>query len=255
MKPGLEHTTVDGVATLTVRNPAKRNAMTTDMWRELRELLAQLGADRDVRALVLTGYGGTFCGGADINSLRAPDGYEPARLAVEAEAALLAFPRPTLAVVRGHCVGGGCQLAAACDLRFACDDALFGVTPARLGIPYPLSSTRRLVSLTGQATAKYLLYSAELIGADRALRTGLVDEVLPSGALDQRVAEFTTTLATRSQLSQAVAKEYVEGTVRGDLPGLERQEFWVREALDSGELAEGAGAFLEGRAPHFPWTP
>lgn len=120
--------------------------------------------------------------GADIASLRDPAG-RPQALAVRAEEALAAFPRPTLAAVRGYCVGGGSQLAAACDLRFAEEGASFGVTPAKLGIVYPSSSTRRLVALVGPAAAKFLLFSGELIGTERALRTGLVDEVLPAGAL------------------------------------------------------------------------
>ncbi|OEV15777.1 enoyl-CoA hydratase, partial [Streptomyces nanshensis] len=108
-------------------------------------------------------------------------------LAVAAEEALAAFPKPTVAAVHGHCVGGGCQLAAACDLRFAAHDALFGITPAKLGIVYPASSTERLVRLVGPATAKFLLYSGELIDAERALRTGLVDEVHRGEELDERV--------------------------------------------------------------------
>ncbi|MBB1247261.1 enoyl-CoA hydratase/isomerase family protein, partial [Streptomyces durbertensis] len=208
MEPGLDLRCEDGVATLTLRNPAKRNAMTTEMWRRLPETLDGLASDGDVRALVLTGWGETFCAGADISSLR--DSMAPQRLAVAAEEALAAFPRPTLAVVRGHCVGGGCQLAAACDLRFAAEDALFGVTPARLGIPYPAAATARLARLAGASTAKYLLYSAELINAERALRVGLVDEVLPAEALPARVAEFTATLTARSRLTQAVAKEFTD---------------------------------------------
>lgn len=253
MEPGLEHETVDGIATVTLRHPAKRNAMTIGMWRQLPKVLSELSSDPAVRALVLTGHGSTFCAGADIGSLREVGADDsPQELAVDAEEALAAFPKPTLAVVRGHCVGGGCQLAVACDLRFASDDAVFGVTPARLGIPYPASTTRRLVELTGPATTKYLLYSAELIGAERALRTGLVDEVLPAGALDQRVAEFAAVLVARSQLSQAVAKEYV--THAGSEPDTERQAYWARQASDSGETAEGVAAFLERRAPRFPWT-
>ncbi len=171
--PAVEH----GVATVVIANPAKRNAMTPAMWRSLPELLEGLAADPAVRVLVLTGAGDTFCAGADISTLR--EGADTAQeLAVAAEEALAAFPRPTLAAVRGFCVGGGSQLAAACDLRFAEEGASFGVTPAKLGIVYPASSTRRLVSLVGPATAKHLLFSGELIGTERALRTGLADEVL-----------------------------------------------------------------------------
>jgi enoyl-CoA hydratase/carnithine racemase len=246
MEPQLLHDVTDGVATVVVHHPAKRNAMTAAMWRSLPPLLAGLAADPGVRALVLTGADGTFCAGADISTLRgSPE--EAQRLAVLAEEALAAFPKPTLAAVRGHCVGGGAQLAAACDLRFAEAGALFGVTPAKLGIVYPASSTRRLVSLVGPATAKYLLFSGELIDAERALRTGLVDEVLPEGLLTKRVTEFTRILASRSQLTQAAAKEFADGRT-------DRDAHWTEQARDSGEAAEGVTAFLERRAPRFSWS-
>ncbi|MYS47014.1 enoyl-CoA hydratase/isomerase family protein, partial [Streptomyces sp. SID5998] len=106
MEPQLLHEVTDAVATVVVHHPAKRNAMTAGMWRSLPPLLDSLAADPRVRALVLTGAGGTFCAGADISTLRgSPD--EAQRLAVRAEEALAAFPKPTLAAVRGHCVGGG----------------------------------------------------------------------------------------------------------------------------------------------------
>lgn len=246
MEPQLEHSVADGIATVVISNPAKRNAMTADMWRALPGLLGELAADREVRALVLTGAGGTFCAGADISTLREP-GDEQQSLAVRAEEALAAFPKPTLAAVRGYCVGGGSQLAAACDLRFAAEGALFGVTPAKLGIVYPASSTRRLVSLVGPAAAKYLLFSGELIDTERALRTGLVDEVLPVGELDKRVAEFTRVLVSRSLLTQAAAKEFATG--RRD-----RDAYWTEQARGSGDTAEGVAAFLERRGPRFTWS-
>ncbi|MEU2782972.1 enoyl-CoA hydratase/isomerase family protein [Streptomyces sp. NPDC007110] len=246
MEPQLLHRVADAVATVVVHHPAKRNAMTAAMWRALPPLLDTLAADPDVRALVLTGEGGTFCAGADISTLQGSP-REAQELAVAAEEALAAFPKPTLAAVRGHCVGGGAQLAAACDLRFAQQGALFGVTPAKLGIVYPASSTRRLVSLVGPATAKYLLFSGELIDAERALRTGLVDEVLPEGELDKRVTEFTRVLASRSQLTQAAAKEFANGRT-------DRDGHWERRARESGDTAEGVAAFLERRQPRFTWT-
>ncbi|MCH6163591.1 enoyl-CoA hydratase/isomerase family protein [Streptomyces marispadix] len=240
----------DGVTTLVLHNPAKRNAMTEAMWRELPGLLAGLADDASVRVLVVTGAENTFCAGADIATLR--DSVESSQaLAVAAEEALSAFPKPTLAAVRGHCVGGGAQLAAACDLRFASRDALFGVTPAKLGIVYPASSTRRLVRLVGPSTAKFLLFSGELIDAERALRSGLVDEVHPEEDLDARVSDFARTLVARSQLTQAAAKEFTGA----EAPGASRTEHWRRVAAESGEAAEGAAAFLERRAPCFRWTP
>ncbi|WP_338483117.1 enoyl-CoA hydratase/isomerase family protein [Streptomyces sp. SCSIO 75703] len=246
MEPQLRHRVDDSVATVVVSHPARRNAMTTRMWRELPGLLDALAADPGVRALVLTGEGATFCAGADITTLR--DGAEEAQaLAVRAEEALAAFPGPTLAAIRGHCVGGGAQLAAACDLRFAEEGALFGVTPAKLGVVYPASATRRLVALVGPATAKYLLFSGELIDAGRALRTGLIDEVLPAGELAARVDAFARTLVSRSRLTQAAAKEFAAG--RDD-----REAYWARQARDSGETAEGVAAFLERRTPRFGWS-
>ncbi|MEU1403121.1 enoyl-CoA hydratase/isomerase family protein [Streptomyces sp. NPDC005728] len=246
MEPHLSHQVDDSVATVVVRHPAKRNAMTAAMWRALPPLLDELAGDPGVRALVLTGEGGTFCAGADISTLRGSPA-EAQSLAVAAEEALAAFPKPTLAAVRGHCVGGGSQLAAACDLRLAEEGALFGVTPAKLGIVYPASSTRRLVSLVGPAAAKYLLFTAELIDTRRALRTGLVDEVLPEGELDKRVAELTRILVSRSQLTQAAAKEFANGRTG-------REAHWAEQAHGNGDTAEGVSAFLERRQPRFTWT-
>jgi enoyl-CoA hydratase/carnithine racemase len=243
MEPGLRTGVSDGTATVTISNTGKRNAMTARMWRELPPLLARLAADRAVRALVLTGEGGTFCAGADIGALRDTVD-EPQALAVAAEEALAAFPGPTLAAVRGYCVGGGCQLAAACDLRFAEEGALFGVTPAKLAVVYPVSATRRLVRLVGPSAAKYLLFSGELIDSARALRTGLVDEVLPEGELDKRVADFAAVLASRSRLTQTAAKELVDGAWAA---------YWAAQARESGDTVEGAAAFLERRAPRFTW--
>ncbi|WP_406133600.1 enoyl-CoA hydratase/isomerase family protein [Streptomyces anthocyanicus] len=246
MEPQLLHRVADSVATVVVHHPAKRNAMTTAMWRALPGLLDGLAADPGVRALVLTGEGATFCAGADISTLR-ESAEEAQGLAVRAEEALAAFPRPTLAAIRGHCVGGGAQLAAACDLRFAEETALFGVTPAKLGVVYPASATRRLVALTGPATAKYPLFGGELIDAARALRTGLVDEVLPEGGLGKRVAEFTRVLVSRSLLTQAAAKEFAAGRT-------DRDAHWAAQARGSGDTAEGVAAFLERRQPRFGWN-
>ncbi|MEU0693951.1 enoyl-CoA hydratase-related protein [Streptomyces niveus] len=244
--PRLVSAVADGVATVTITRPAKHNALTADMWRALPDVLARMATDPAVRALVLTGAGDSFSAGADIGALREP-GDAIQDLSVRAEEALAAFPKPTLAAVRGYCVGGGSQLAVACDLRFAEEGARFGVTPAKLGVVYRSSSTRRLVSLVGPSTAKYLLFSGELIESGRALRTGLVDEVLAPGQLGGRVAEFTRILAARSQLTQAAAKEYAAG--RED-----RDAYWDEQARGSGDREEGVAAFLERRTPRFEWT-
>lgn len=251
MPPGLAVATADGTATVTIANPARRNAMTPAMWAALPGLLAPLAADPAVRVLVLTGAGDTFCAGADISGFTDAAGMRAAQeAAVAAEEALAAFPKPTLAAVRGHCVGGGCQLAVACDLRFAAEGATFGVTPARLGIVYPASSTRRLVRLTGPATAKHLLFSAELIDHGRALRTGLVDEVWPPGTLAARVRDYAALLAARSLLTQSAAKDFT-----ADSPAPGREPYWSAQAATSPDPLEGATAFLTRRPPHFTWVP
>ncbi|WP_329363250.1 enoyl-CoA hydratase/isomerase family protein [Streptomyces sp. NBC_00669] len=241
--PGLLVSTEDGAATVTLSNSARRNAMTLGMWRALPRVLAGLAADPGVRLVVLTGEGEAFSAGADISELADPEGRRAAQeAALAAEEALAAFPKPTVAAVRGFCVGGGCQLAVACDVRFAARGARFGVTPARLGIVYPAASTRRLVALAGSGTAKYLLFSAELIDEERALRTGLIDEVVSDGdELDARVRRFAEVLTSRSRLTQAAAKEFAAGE-----PSAERVAYWARQAAESSEATEGAEAFLAG---------
>ena len=165
-----------GVATLCLNREEKRNAVTYDMWVAIGEYCRRLASDADVRVLVVRGAGAHFCAGADIAGLQAADrSYGEANL--EAEAALMAFPKPTIAFVQGACVGGGVQIATSCDLRIADTTARFGITPARLGIIYPAPALARVVRLTGPSAAKHLLYSAELITAERALRIGLIDEL------------------------------------------------------------------------------
>ncbi|MFC3503117.1 enoyl-CoA hydratase/isomerase family protein [Micromonospora krabiensis] len=238
------------VATVVIHNPPRRNAMTPAMWRQLPPLLDEVEADPSVRALVLTGAGDTFCAGADLTDLDELLAAGDGSIAVAAEERLARFAKPTIAAVRGACVGGGCQLAVACDLRIAADDARFGVPPARLGLVYPAPTTRRLARLVGPSAAKHLLFTAELIDAERALRIGLADEVLPGERLAARVAEITATIAQRSPLSVAAAKEIVD-----DRAAPSRIAWWHRKVADTGEAREGITAVRERRAPGFAWTP
>ncbi|WP_329519072.1 enoyl-CoA hydratase/isomerase family protein [Spirillospora sp. NBC_01491] len=251
--PEMRCEVAEGVGTITIDRPAKRNAMSAAMWRDLPVLLDGLAADPAVRAVVLTGAGGNFCAGADIAELADIHTGNGTALSTVAETALAAFPKPTLAAIEGFCVGGGCQLAAACDLRFATEGARFGITPAKLGIVYPAAATARLVRLVGPAAAKYLLYSADLIGAEHALRIGLLDEVVPADALRTRVAEFAATMASRSLLTQRATKDIVDAVSSGK-PVEEKARGWLDEFNASSDGAEGIAAFLEGRKPHFTWT-
>lgn len=250
---GLSVSYAGPVATVVITNPARRNAMTPDMWRALPSLLDQLETDPRVRVVVLTGAGDTFCAGADLGDLDELLDAGDASIAVAAEDRLATFAKPTVAAIRGACVGGGYQLAVACDLRIAADDARFGIPPARLGLVYPAPTTRRLVALVGPATAKLLLFTSELVTAPRAAALGMVDEVLPAADLDARVTDLTTTIAARSQLTVAAAKEIVAMAVAGTTDE-ERLRWWHRQVRDSGEAREGVTAFAERRTPRFGWT-
>ena len=243
----------DGVAVLTLDRPEKRNALTAAMWAALPELLRQLAQEPGLRVLLVTGAGGAFSAGADISELRdvyADPGTADAYHAVNvvAEEALAEFPHPTVAVVRGACVGGGCQLAVACDLRFAAPDARLGITPAKLGIVYPAVPTARLARLLGPARAKYLLFSGELVTAAQALVFGLVEEVAED--VEARALEFARTLASRSAQTQGAVKDVVAAVGEGRDPQA-AVAVWERASRTAPDVAEGLAAFLERRAPRF----
>ncbi|SFP57673.1 Enoyl-CoA hydratase/carnithine racemase [Geodermatophilus dictyosporus] len=262
MPENLKVTRDDAVAVLTIDRSEKRNALTAGMWAALPGVLAGLADDPAVRVLVVTGAGPSFCAGADIGDLLGgPDSGDPMaqlrRDNLAAQAALRDFPRPTIAMVRGHCIGGGVELATCCDLRFTDPTGVFGVTPARVGIVFTPTSVRQLVQLVGPATARYLLYSGELLDAENALRTGLVDRLLPAGDLAGEVRRFAEVLASRSALTQRAAKEVVAALADGrdDEAVQALAARWYRETAASGELAEGVAAFTERRPPRFPWRP
>ncbi|MBW8766436.1 MAG: enoyl-CoA hydratase/isomerase family protein [Geodermatophilales bacterium] len=246
------------VAVLTIDRPEKRNAMTAAMWAALPGVLATLAEDPAVRVLVVTGVGPSFCAGADISDLLS--GTDPAdpmadvrRDNLAAQAALRDFPKPTVAMIRGHCIGGGVEIAAACDLRFTDPTGVFGVTPAKVGIVYTPASTKTLIDLVGPSMTKYLLFSGELIDTATALRCGLVDRVLPAEELEPEVHRFADVLAGRSALSQRATKEVVAAlTAGGD--GEATASRWYRETVAAGELAEGVAAFTERRTPRFRWS-
>ena len=234
--------TRDGaVAVLTIDRPDKRNAMTAGMWAALPGLLEGLAGDPAVRVLVVTGAGPSFCAGADISDLLGgadPDDpmAEVRRHNLAAQTALRTFPKPTVAMIRGHCIGGGVEIASCCDLRFTDPTGVFGVTPAKVGIVYTPESTRTLLQLVGPATTKYLLLSGELIDAETALRTGLVDRLVPSEQLAGEVHRFAEVLASRSALTQRSTKEVVSALAEGrDIAAVEALAAgWYRETVASG---------------------
>jgi enoyl-CoA hydratase/carnithine racemase len=207
---------------------------------------------------VVTGAGPSFCAGADISDLLGgPDPADPMaavrRDNLAAQAALRDFPKPTVAMIRGHCIGGGVELAASCDLRFTDPTAVFGVTPAKVGIVYTPSSTKSLIDLVGPAMTKYLLFSGELIDAETALRAGLVDRLVAADDLEAEVHRFADVLASRSALTQRSTKQVIAALTTGaDAEAVVAD--WYRETVSSGELTEGVAAFAGRRTPRFPWT-
>jgi enoyl-CoA hydratase/carnithine racemase len=242
----------DGVAVLVLDRAAKRNALTAAMWQSLPEVLADLATVPGVRVLLVTGAGAHFSAGADIDDLHEayadPGGVHAYHsMNVAAEAALATSPIPTVAVVRGACVGGGCQLAVACDLRIAADTARFGVTPAKLGVVYPAEPTLRLARLVGPARAKYLLYTADLVDAARAVQFGLVEEVVPDAELDDRALALGRTVATRSPQSVGAVKAVIGADDEGRDPAMALAA-WQHRADD---VREGIEAFRAGRNPRF----
>ena len=244
------------IATLTIENTGKRNTLTAEMWLRLPEVLAELASDPGVKVLVVRGAGQDFSSGADIRDLarilHAP-GMPDGGLATAAENAVAVFPKPTVAAIDGFCVGGGWQIAAACDVRIAADRAIFGITPARIGIIYPLSGIQRLVSIVGLASAKYLLFSGELISSGHAVSLGMLAQVHPASELWTAVESFAGMLASRSQLSIQAMKQLVHAIATGS-DAVAISDAWQNEAAVSDDAGIGVAAFLAHEPPSFSWT-
>ena len=248
----LRLTVTDRIATLTIDRPARRNAMSFDMWSALPGLMADVAAS-DARVLVIRGTE-HFSAGADISEFATlRKGAEGARRygdAVHAgERSIARLPIPTIAAISGFCIGGGCEMALACDIRIAADNARFGITPAKLGIVYSFTSTRQLVATVGPAWAKQILFSADLIDAATALRIGLVNEVV--AALDGRVAQLAAGIASRARVSVRGAKQIVNQIVDGQTSEDQAIKALYESAVLSDDYAEGVNAFLAKREPEF----
>jgi enoyl-CoA hydratase/carnithine racemase len=243
------------VATLTIDRPEKRNAMSFDMWSALPDLLGKVDADDTVRALVIRGTD-HFSAGADISEfteLRAdPDGARRYGEVVHAgERSIATLSKPVIAAVNGVCVGGGCEIALACDIRIAADDARFGITPAKLGIVYNATSTKKLVDATGPAWARQILFTGELVDARTALRIGLVNELHPAGSVVDRATALAETMASRAQVSVRGAKTIIARITDGHFDEDETVHALYEASVTSDDYAEGVRAFMEKRPPRF----
>jgi enoyl-CoA hydratase/carnithine racemase len=248
------------VATLVLNRPDSHNAVRLGMYEALPDLLAEVDGDQAVKVLVVRGAGQkAFASGADISEFReVRANAETARAYNErvaaAELALEGMSKPTIAMVHGYCIGGGCGLALACDLRFVDERARFGITPAKLGLVYSLDSTKRLVDVVGPSRAKWILMSGQLVNADRAHQIGLADEVVPTDDLEKLTYEFAELLCTRAQFSIRATKQIVTRILAGQTEDDEATRDLRNSSFDTDDYAEGVRAFLEKRPPTFTWS-
>jgi enoyl-CoA hydratase/carnithine racemase len=256
--PHLSVTRDGGVVTVAFTRPDKHNAISYAMWHAFGRLMPLLAADDGCDVVVVRGTpGGPFSSGADISefsTLRAdPEGARLYGEAVEAgEQALIRFPKPTVALIEGFAIGGGSQVALACDLRVCETGSRFGITPAKLGIVYALGSTARLVEVVGAAWARWILFTGDLLDAATALRIGLVHEVVEPGAVEDRAYALGRTMAARARVSLVGGKEMVSRAAAGRLEEDADVQALYAASWTSAEYAEGVAAFLAKRAPDFP---
>lgn len=246
------------VGRILVDHPERRNAVSLAMWRAIPEAVAALEARDDVRVILIAGAGElAFVSGADISEFATvrkdaatAAAYEAAN--AEAFAAVRNATKPTVAVIRGFCLGGGMGLAVACDLRLCSDDAVFGIPAARLGVGYPPDCMRDVVNAVGPARAKELFFTARRVTAAEALAMGFVTRTVPAADLAAQAATLAATIAATAPLTIRAAKAAIAHVV-GDPAAADfaRVQALTDACFDSADFAEGRSAFLEKREPTF----
>lgn len=239
-------------------HPARRNAISAEMWRQIPVAVEDLAKDDEVRVVILRGEGDTaFVSGADISEFEqrrsgGPAAAEYDRAGGEAYRALAGIDKPTLAMIHGFCVGGGVAIALCADLRFASDDARFAVPAAKLGLGYSAGLLEPLLRLVGSARALEILYTARRYRADEALAMGLVNSVSPKSTLESVVRETADRIASNAPLTlrgvKIAARELAKDVSRRDLARIEAA---TGACYTSDDYREGVRAFLEKRKPLF----
>ena len=246
------------VGTLTFNNPQRHNAVSLDMWQDAARVLEELAADPAVRVVVLTGAGGkAFVSGADISKFESErattDAVATYNAAVERfSKALLDYDKPTIAMIRGYCIGGGVGIAVCCDIRIANDASKFGVPAAKLGLGYGIANIRRLMDLVGPQFVNEMLFTARQFDAAEALQIRLVNRVAPDSEIETYVRCMAEMIAGNAPLTIRAVK----GIVRELLRDPQERDVAVCDALvkrcfESADYREGRRAFLEKRKPVF----
>lgn len=249
-------TVIPQSATLVFNRPEKRNALTVAMWAEIPGLVAQAVADSAVKLLFVRGNGGVFAAGADISEM--PVVYATSQAALEnnetiqgAMKALEDCPKPVIALIEGPCVGGGCGLALACDIRIGAIGSRYGITPAKLGLVYGTGDTRRLVQAVGLSKAKDILFTGRLLEGPEALSIGLIDHLVPATDLDAVAGGYAAQIGAASQFSIRNQKTIL-AMLRGSTDDAAESRALFAQSFEGEDFKEGFAAFKSKRPANFP---
>ena len=247
-----------GVGYLIFNNPERHNAVSLEMWEAASGFLADFAADKSVRVVVLTGAGGkAFVSGADISKFESERSNKEAidryNVAVdEANTAIYEFPKPTIAMIRGYCIGGGVGLALCCDLRICSDNSKFGVPAAKLGLGYGFRGIKKLVDVVGPSFAKEIFFTARQFTAAEAQTMGLVNRVLPDAEVEKYVKDYADTISGNAPLTVNSVKYIVGEVVKDESErNLKKCADLVAQCFASNDYTEGRKAFMEKRKPAF----
>lgn len=259
MKETLYLEKADGVATLVINRPHKKNSITNAMWERFPELLAEADTDPEVKILVIRGSTpDAFCAGADIGEYRAqvgdPEWSRISRQRVaDALVALREMAKPSISAIRGACFGGGVAIALGSDFRMADTTAFFSIPPSRMGMVYLFPGTVALVRIVGAVAAKRLLYTGEVFDAAEAERIGLIDCLAPPEDLDAEIDELCAKIGSRSQFSVRATRRIIHWIEDGLTHENEEVARLTEAALEGEDHLEGVNAFLERRRPRFTY--
>jgi enoyl-CoA hydratase/carnithine racemase len=239
-------------------NPARRNAVSLEMWEATARILDDFGKDNDVRVVVLTGAGDkAFVSGADISRFENERANEEAiarynQTVERANAAIYDYPKPTIAMIRGFCIGGGVGLALCCDLRICSDDSRFAVPAAKLGLGYAYHGLKKLVDVVGPSFAKEIFYTARQFDAEEARAMGLVNRVVKADELEAYVKKYADTIGGNAPMTIATTKFIIGEVVKDESKrDLAKCAAMVKKCFESEDYTEGRRAFMEKRTPVF----